>query len=222
MKLLPASFTILTGWQKNFGDHRTYIGCRFFPRLSCLSRCCWMISRAICAQQRQFRSWSPDYKFFSELPLGILPRCLTQSWDEAHPLMSQDQPLVVALDDTPCRKTGKRIPWAKWLRDPLSPPFNTNLVWLFASCTPRCCSGRRRTRCGSRNSHSFQLAPAVKKPKAPKKPKKSAKSDSAEAQYKKALKEYKQALKEYRQKQRKEGLSAQGVRAAQGFALSVR
>jgi hypothetical protein len=41
--------------------------------------------------------------------------------------LSPKQPLVVALDDTPCRKTGKRIRAAKTLRDPLSPLFHTNL-----------------------------------------------------------------------------------------------
>lgn len=39
------------------------------------------------------------------------------------------QPLVVALDDTILRKTGKRIPGAAYRKDPLGPPFNINLVW---------------------------------------------------------------------------------------------
>lgn len=219
MKLLPCFLNILTGWQESFGDHRTFKRAVGFSLafLVCLGR--RTISRAICAQQRQFRAWSPDYKFFSESPWD--PSSLFDTVvAEAHPLMSQDQPLVVALDDTPCRKTGKKIPWAKWLRDPLSPPFNTNLVWslrfLHAALLlwPAKAEGAARA-----IPISFQLAPAVKKPKAPKKPKKSGKSDSAEAKYKKALKAYKQAsknhkqaLKEYRQKQRKEGLSAQGVR----------
>jgi len=33
------------------------------------------------------------------------------------------------MDDTLLRKTGKKVSGAKWLRDPLSPPFQTNLVW---------------------------------------------------------------------------------------------
>lgn len=39
------------------------------------------------------------------------------------------QPLVVALDDTILRKTGKKIPGTAYRRDPLGPPFNINLVW---------------------------------------------------------------------------------------------
>jgi len=39
------------------------------------------------------------------------------------------QPLVVALDDTILRKTGKKIPGAAYRKDPLGPAFNVNLVW---------------------------------------------------------------------------------------------
>ncbi len=39
------------------------------------------------------------------------------------------QPLVVALDDTILRKTGKEIPGAAYRKDPLGPPFSINLVW---------------------------------------------------------------------------------------------
>lgn len=41
----------------------------------------------------------------------------------------KDQPLVVALDDTILRKTGKKIPGTAFRRDPLGPPFSINLVW---------------------------------------------------------------------------------------------
>ena len=39
------------------------------------------------------------------------------------------EPLVVAIDDTILRKTGRSIPNAAYRKDPLSPPFNLNLVW---------------------------------------------------------------------------------------------
>lgn len=38
-------------------------------------------------------------------------------------------PLIVALDDTILRKTGRLIPGAAYRKDPLGPPFNVNLVW---------------------------------------------------------------------------------------------
>jgi hypothetical protein len=40
-----------------------------------------------------------------------------------------ESPLVVALDDTILRKTGRQIPGAAYRKDPLGPPFNINLVW---------------------------------------------------------------------------------------------
>jgi hypothetical protein len=58
--------------------------------------------------------WKPHSLF--DVVLGQIPE-----------LPSPDQPLVGALDDTPCRKTGKRIRAAKMLRHPLPPPFHLNL-----------------------------------------------------------------------------------------------
>ncbi len=212
MKLLPSFLEIVTHWQKSFVDHRTYKRAVGFALafLVCLGR--RTISRAICAQQRQFQAWSPDYKFFSEsrwVPASLFDGVL----DDAHPLMSEQQPLVVAMDDTIARKTGQKIPWAKWLRDPLSPPFHTNLVWSLRFLHAALLLWPAKAAEGAARAIpiAFQLAPAVLKPKAPKKPKKSAQA-SEKKEYKKALRDHKKALKEYRRKQRKEGLSAQGVR----------
>src|SRR5262249_44529631 len=96
--------------------------------LVCLGR--RTVSRAICAQLRQFGSWAADYKLFSLSrwnPTALFDVVLKL----ALPLMSKTQPLVIALDDTITRKTGRRIPNASTLRDPLSPPYNTNLVWAL-------------------------------------------------------------------------------------------
>jgi len=202
---------ILSRWEDGFADRRTCRRATAFALafLLCLGR--RTISRAICAQQRQFRAWSPDYKFFSESPWQ--PESLFDKvLDEAYPLMSQGQPLVVAMDDTPVRKTGKKIPWAKWSRDPLSPPFNTNLIWALRFLHvalllwPAHAEGAARA-----IPIAFQLAPPTPKPKLPRKPKKFA-SDSERKQYRTALREYKTARKDYHRKQKQEGLSAQGVR----------
>ena len=211
MKLLPCFLDMLTGWRKSFVDYRSYNRAVGFALafLVCLGR--RTISRAICAQRRQFQAWGPDYKFFSESPWD--PRSLFDTaLDEAQALMWDKQPLVVAMDDTICRKTGHRIPWAKTLRDPLSPPFNTNLVWalrfLHAALLiwPSKAAGAARA-----IPISFQLAPPVKKPKPPKKPKESEKNDAARDDYEKALKDYQKAMTKYRQQRREEGLSAQGA-----------
>jgi hypothetical protein len=36
---------------------------------------------------------------------------------------------VVGLDDTGIKRSGKKVKTAYWQRDPLSPPFHTNLMW---------------------------------------------------------------------------------------------
>lgn len=38
-------------------------------------------------------------------------------------------PLVVAMDDTVSRKSGRSIPGASWRRDPMGPRFRTQFVW---------------------------------------------------------------------------------------------
>jgi hypothetical protein len=68
-----------------------------------------------------------DYKFYSE-----------GTWDAEdlfNPLLltgAQYCPgdyITVAADDTKIRKTGKKIPQARWHADPMGPPFQVNLIW---------------------------------------------------------------------------------------------
>ena len=76
---------------------------------------------------RQFGDWTAEYRLFSKAPWD--PRALF------HPILggvvvmlAPGAPVVVALDDTLLRKTGRHIPGVGWRRDPLSPPFQANLV----------------------------------------------------------------------------------------------
>lgn len=76
---------------------------------------------------RQFVDWSADYRVFSkdrwdahQLFVPILRRIVKQT--------PSPQPVVVALDDTLVRKTGRKTPGVAYRRDPLSPPFHTNFV----------------------------------------------------------------------------------------------
>jgi hypothetical protein len=76
---------------------------------------------------RQHGDWSADYRVFSranwevrELFHVVKRRCI--EW------LPPEQPVVVALDDTKLRKTGKKIPGVSYHRDPMSPPFHTNLI----------------------------------------------------------------------------------------------
>lgn len=74
------------------------------------------------------QDWSADYRLFSqaqwEAQAAFQP-LLTQAL--AHPGCGA-QRVYVGQDDTLLRKTGRKIPGVAYARDPLSPPFQVNLV----------------------------------------------------------------------------------------------
>ena len=94
-------------------------------QLACLGR--HTVTGLLCAGGRQFDDWSADYRLFSQ-----------DQWDAQQlfapirrgvlELSDPDMPFVAALDDTHIKKTGTHIPGVAWRRDPLSPPFNVNLI----------------------------------------------------------------------------------------------
>lgn len=77
---------------------------------------------------RQFGDWTADYSLYAKQRVdpGVL---FSQVCREIEAMNPPSQPLVVALDDTILRKTGRKIPGAAYRKDPLGPPFNINLVW---------------------------------------------------------------------------------------------
>lgn len=85
------------------------------------------VTNLLSACGRQGRDWSADYRVFSEArwdPAGLF-RPVVRGVLE----MSEDPSVfVIALDDTRLKKTGKKIPGVAYGRDPLSPPFHTNLI----------------------------------------------------------------------------------------------
>lgn len=179
------------------------------------------ISRSICVLGRQFQSWASEYRLFSKYrwkPLSLFDAVL----EKIPELLSPTQPLVVALDDTPCRKTGKRIRAAKMLRDPLSPPYRINLCLALRFLQavmlvwPRGSPGAARA-----VPVAFDLAPPVAKPKRPRKPRKPA-SRKDWAEYARAWRAHWNNLRDYRKRQRREGLSAQGARLLNGLAERCR
>jgi len=214
MKLLPQFLSLIQKWRPCFADYRTHRRAVGFALslLVCMGR--RTISRAICAQQRQFQSWASDYKLFSTCrwtPRSLFDVVLKLALG----LVAETKPVVIALDDTITRKTGHRIPHASTLRDPLSPPYHTNLVWAlrFIQAVLLICPidgiGAARA-----IPIAFNLAPPVRKPKK-KKTRITASADSndnTDANVKRvgqttADPEWKQ----YYKLRRQQGLSAQGA-----------
>lgn len=83
------------------------------------------VTGLINARGRQFEDWSADYRLYSHsraVPAQLFAPVLR--WLCAR----QDGPIVMAMDDTLLRKTGKKTHGVKYMRDPLGPPFRVNLV----------------------------------------------------------------------------------------------
>ncbi len=85
------------------------------------------LSRFLWALGRQHQDWSADYKLHS--------RASWHAQDLFQPILQRaacycdDSLLVIAMDDTRIRKTGKKILTAFYQRDPQSPKFRFNLMW---------------------------------------------------------------------------------------------
>lgn len=123
------------------------------------------VTRAISFQGNTQKDWSADYKVFSRSPWQ--PRALF------HPILEQGiqqqglERIVISTDDTRVWRNGKHVPDTQWHRDPLGPPFQTNLCWghrfLQASLVlPLYLQD------GQSSARSipirFEMAPTVKKP----------------------------------------------------------
>lgn len=85
------------------------------------------ISSLLRAQNRHHLDWSADYRFYSQDRFDE-EALFSQVRAELQQQLRKDQPLVVALDDSLLRKTGTKLHGVRYLRDPLSPPFQVNLV----------------------------------------------------------------------------------------------
>jgi hypothetical protein len=122
------------------------------------------ISQMICTKGGSQRDWSADYKFYSRSCWE--DRRLFDGISEEYLARYPKKPVVLAIDDTRVAKSGKKIPGASWQRDPLSPPFQVNLMWglrfLQGSLLfPHHCEGDFSARA---YPVGFQHVPVVKKP----------------------------------------------------------
>lgn len=127
MLLLEKFHELLQPWRSTFRQQRTWQRAQrlAYGLLTCLRT--HLTSNAICATGRQFVDWSADYRLFSRSPWD--PHALFDPiFDHLAELLPSPQaPVVAALDDTLCKKTGRHIPGATFARDPQSPPFHVNL-----------------------------------------------------------------------------------------------
>src|SRR5438309_3185176 len=127
MAILNAFLAILRAWSPAFAQSRS--GQRAIEQVlgSLLAIGRRTLSRSLWALGRQHQDWSAEYKLHS--------RANWNTQDLFQPILQHAAPfcddslLVVAMDDTHIRKTGRKILTAFYQRDPLSPKFRFNLMW---------------------------------------------------------------------------------------------
>ncbi len=122
------------------------------------------ISQTICIEGRAQQDWSADYKFYSRSRWQ--EQRLFDGVSEEYLSRFPQRPVVLAIDDTRVGKSGKKIPGANWQRDPLSPPFQVNMIWglRFVQASllfPHHCEGEFSARA---YPVGFKHVPVVKKP----------------------------------------------------------
>jgi hypothetical protein len=79
-------------------------------------------------QNRQQQDWTADYRFYSRR--RVQPQALWSTARQAvQAALRPDAPLVVGVDDSLLRKTGRRIHGTAWRRDPQGPPFQVQFTW---------------------------------------------------------------------------------------------
>jgi hypothetical protein len=126
-KLIPELFFLLHQWQSAFKRkdvfHRAME--QAVASLLCLGR--KTIASMAIYLKRSSTIPVADYKFYSERKWETddLFRSILA---EAVKYVPGDY-ITIGVDDTRLSKTGKKIPFANWGRDPMSPPFQTNLKW---------------------------------------------------------------------------------------------
>jgi hypothetical protein len=128
LNLLSAFEALLGSWRGVFPQQRTF---QRAYRLALSFLVCLhdhLTSKAICTTGRQFQDWTADYRLFSRSPWNVV-RLFDVVIDGAVALLCPDlTPVIMPLDDTICRKTGRKIPGVSTWRDPMSPKFHTNLI----------------------------------------------------------------------------------------------
>ena len=82
----------------------------------------------LAAGGRQFEDWSAAYRLFERERFN--PQALfLPAIETVVERLPAEEPLVVMMDDTLVRKSGRKIYGTAWKRDPLGPHFCTNFVW---------------------------------------------------------------------------------------------
>jgi len=126
MTLLETWLDLTRAWEGVFPQHRTAVRAmrQGLGTLVCLGR--RTLTRIIWANGGEQRNWSAEYFLHSRVhwePQGLFAPIVQGALG-----LCPGRLVGVAVDDTKLHKTGRCIKQAFYQRDPLSPPFHTNLI----------------------------------------------------------------------------------------------
>ncbi len=126
LTLLKCWLETIRPWQAVFVQNRTWVRAarQALGSLLVLGRA--TVSRILWTSGRQQKSWSGEYFLHSRAVWD--PQALFTPLLKKGLAFCPGKLVGVAVDDTRLRKTGRSIPQAAWHRDPMSPPFHTNLM----------------------------------------------------------------------------------------------
>ncbi len=124
--LLASWLEIIHPWQSVYAQKRTWVRAarQALGSLLVLGRA--TVSRILWTNGREQKSWSGEYFVHSRATWD--PHALFTPLLKTGLAYCPGKLVGVAVDDTRLRKTGRAIPQAAWHRDPMSPPFHTNLM----------------------------------------------------------------------------------------------
>lgn len=111
-----------------FNQHREWLTGRdlAYGILNCMGR--RTVTGILTANGKQFMDWSSSYRLFSKDRINI-DRLFDVIRRSSLCELLPNQSIIVHMDDTLIKKTGKKVPGTAWRRDPLGPPFHTNFIW---------------------------------------------------------------------------------------------
>lgn len=123
---------LLVSWRPAFRRHATWVRTVSVLLGLIVATGRRTVTASIMARGRDFDPWSADYLAFSRSPWeasALFDGVVQATIDTMDRFCPGGSYLVVAVDDTALAKSGKSISAARWVRDPMSPPFQVNLRW---------------------------------------------------------------------------------------------
>ena len=94
-------------------------------QMLCLSR--HTVTGLLYTGGQQLQDWTADYRLYSRGRVDV-NQLFDVAREDLESMLPEGLPLVVAMDDSILRKTGKKIPGVAWRVDPIGPPFQINFV----------------------------------------------------------------------------------------------